>query len=112
MISAGPVRLQKNSESGGVGVVIGMQLGGMFSMVDGMQIVALREVRMVRGLFGVFAAMMLGGLAVVCGRKFMMLGSFFVMFGDGFDFRHEHFLVRVVNGVPQEGFRRSCAKRY
>jgi hypothetical protein len=58
-------------------------LGGLFGMVFGMQMMAMRDVGMVGGLFMIAGFMMLGGFSVVLAGFFVVLGGLLVMFNNG-----------------------------
>ena len=51
-----------------------------FRMVSGMQVVAMRDVGMMSGLFMAPAGVVLGSFFVMAGRMFMVLRSFCMMF--------------------------------
>jgi hypothetical protein len=54
-------------------------LGSFLSMMRGVNVMTLGEVRMMRGRFVVAALMMLGGFPVVVGRVLMVVGGLGVM---------------------------------
>ena len=81
-----------------------VMLCGFFRMVSGMQVVTMRDVGMMPGLFMAPAGMMLGRFFVMAGRMFMVLRRFCMMFCtflthmEGIsDFKVRGFLVRVSN---------------
>ena len=55
-------------------------LCGFFRMVSGMQVVTMRDVGMMSGLFMATAGMVLGGFSMMAGRMFMVLSRFCVVF--------------------------------
>jgi hypothetical protein len=59
-----------------------MSLGGLFGMLSGMEVVAMREVRVVSALFVVLLLMMLCRLAVVLCRLLVVLRGLLVMIGQ------------------------------
>ena len=68
---------------GGLGlfaVLFGVMLRRFFGVVRGVQVVAARDVRVMGGLFVVPGFVMRGGVAMVRGRFFVMLGGEFVVF--------------------------------
>lgn len=62
--------------------LLGMGLGGVFGMLGGMQMVPVRNMRVVRRLFVVLLLMMLGGGAMMFCRLLMMLCGLLVMLGN------------------------------
>jgi hypothetical protein len=63
-------------------VVFGVLLGGVLVMLHGVQVVAMRDVGMMRGLFVIARLMMLRRLAMVLGRMFMMMRGLLMMLVD------------------------------
>jgi hypothetical protein len=61
-------------------VLFGVMLCGFFRMVRGMQVVTMRDVGMMSGLFVATAGMVLGGFFVMAGCMFMVLRRFCMMF--------------------------------
>jgi len=59
-----------------------MGLGGFFGMLGGLQMVSVREVRMMSALFVILLLMMLRGVAVVLCRLFVVLRGLLVMLGQ------------------------------
>jgi hypothetical protein len=60
-------------------MIVGVRLARLFGVMNGMDMMALRDMRMVAGLLMVPGGMMLGSRAVVLGGVLMMLGGFGVM---------------------------------
>jgi hypothetical protein len=58
-----------------------MLLNSMLSMLDGMKLMAVGNVRMVCGFLMVLGFMMLGGFVVVASSVLMVLGRLHVMMG-------------------------------
>jgi hypothetical protein len=61
-------------------VLLGMHFRGFVVMLGGMQVVAMRNVGMVRGLFVISGLVVLGGFAMVLGRMLVMLRRLLMMF--------------------------------
>jgi hypothetical protein len=61
-------------------VLFGVMLGGFFRMVSGMQVVTMRDVGMMPGLFMAPAGVVFGRFFVMAGRMFMVLRRFCMMF--------------------------------
>ena len=59
--------------------VLPVLLGGVLMVLDGMQMVAVRDLRMMRGLFMIAGLMMLGGFAMMLGRVLMMICGMLVV---------------------------------
>ena len=55
---------------------------GFIVMVGGMQVMAMRHLGMVRGLFVISRLVVLGGFAMVLGRMLVMLRGLLVVFVD------------------------------
>jgi hypothetical protein len=53
-------------------VLFGVLLGGMLLVLDGMQMMTLRDLGMMRRLFIIASFVMLGGFAMMLGRVLMM----------------------------------------
>ena len=60
-------------------VLVGVLLGGVLLVLDGVQMVAVRDLRMVRGLFMVAGFVMFGRFAMMLGRVLVMVGGVLVM---------------------------------
>jgi hypothetical protein len=61
-------------------MLFGVMLCGFFRMVSGMQVVTMRDVGMMPGLFIAPAGVVLGRFFVMAGRMFMVLRRFCMMF--------------------------------
>jgi hypothetical protein len=61
---------------------LGVSLGGVFGMLGGVQVVTVREMRMMTALFVVLLLMMLRRLTVVLCRLFVVLRGLLVMPGE------------------------------
>jgi hypothetical protein len=61
-------------------VLFGVMLCGFFRMVSGMQVVTMRDVGMMPGLFMAPAGVVLGRFFMMAGRMFMVLRRFCMMF--------------------------------
>ena len=59
-----------------------MVFAGFLGMVHRVKMMAMGDMGVVPGLLVIRAAMMLGGLAVMLSRGFVMAGGLFVMFGE------------------------------
>jgi len=70
---------------------IGVVLGGFTGVVRGVKSMAVRDVRMVGGLFVIPFGMVFGSFAVVSRGVLVMFSSFFVVFGS-FVLLHGSFL--------------------
>jgi hypothetical protein len=73
-------------------------LRGGISMMPGLEVMSMREKRMVRGSFMIVGFSVRGGLAVVLGSVFKMLGGFDMMFVRGFV---RHIVSPRYNDVPK-----------
>ena len=60
-------------------VLLGMELAGTFGMLDRMQMMTMREMRMVCCLLVVLLAMVVRGIAMMLGRCLVVFRGFFVM---------------------------------
>jgi hypothetical protein len=60
-------------------VFVGVQLRGLVVMLGGAQMMAVRDLGMVRGFFVIAGLVMFGGLAMVLGRMIVMVRGMFVM---------------------------------
>jgi len=58
-----------------------MRFGRVVCMLSGMNIVAMRHMRVMRGFLMIAGLVMLGGLFVVARRMLMMFGGLLVMIG-------------------------------
>lgn len=61
---------------------LGVLLAGFLGVVLSVEMMAVRDMRVVPGLLVLSAAMALGGLAVMLGGRFVVLGGFLVMLGQ------------------------------
>jgi hypothetical protein len=68
-------------------VAFGVKLAGVLCVLGRMQVVPVREVRVVGGLVVCLLAMVPGGMTVVLGRGLVMFRRLFVMLGE---FRRVH----------------------
>jgi hypothetical protein len=65
-----------------IDVRFGVVFAGFLSVVHRVQVMSVRDMRVMAGLLVLGGAMMLGRLAVVLGGGFVVLGGFFVMLGQ------------------------------
>jgi hypothetical protein len=77
--------------------MLGVQLAGLFRMVLGVQMVAVRRMGVVRRGFRLFVPVLLGRLAVMVSRLLVMLGGVLVVLRD---------LVGVAHGGTSSKWRR------
>jgi hypothetical protein len=63
-------------------VRFGVVLAGFVGMVRGVQVMAMRDMRVVPGLFVLGGAMMFGGLTVMLGGGLVVFGRLVVMLGQ------------------------------
>ncbi len=63
-------------------VSFGVVLAGLLGVVDGMKMVAVRDMGVVPGLFVIRAAVMFRGLTMVLGGGFVVFGGLLVMVGE------------------------------
>lgn len=77
-------------------MMLGMVDARLIRMLMGVQLVAMRDMRMVRGLFVVAGFVMAGRFVVVLGGLFMMLGGLAMMFSAFVSCRHIHVLREVI----------------
>jgi hypothetical protein len=63
-------------------VLVGVHLRGFLVMVGSMQVMAMRHLGMVRGLFVISGLVVLGGFAMVLRRMLVMLRGLLVVFVD------------------------------
>jgi hypothetical protein len=70
-------------------VVLGVQLARLFGVMLGMQVMAMRGMRVIGGLGMVARGVMRGGVLVVLGGLGVMLGSGGMMLGGGMGLRHD-----------------------
>jgi len=66
----------------GLVVLFRVFLGGVLVMLDGMQMVAVRDLGVMRGLFMIAGLVMFGGFAMMLGRILMMLRGMLVVLMD------------------------------
>jgi hypothetical protein len=59
-----------------------VQLGGILMMLGGMQMVAVRDFRVMGGLFVFAGLVVLGSLAMMLGRLLVVMRGFFVVLVD------------------------------
>lgn len=62
-------------------VQLGVELARVLGVLGSMKMMAVREMRVMRGLFVILVAVVARSLAVMLGGLFVMLGSLFVVLG-------------------------------
>lgn len=77
-------------------MMLGMVDARLIRMLMGVQLVAMRDMRMVRGLFMVAGFVMAGRFVVVLGGLFVVLGGLAMMFSAFVSCRHIHVLREVI----------------
>ena len=80
----------------GMAMMLGVVNARLVRMLVRMQLVAMRDMRMVRRLFMVAGFVMVGRFVVVLGGLFMMLGGLAMMFSAFVTCRHIHVLHEVI----------------
>ena len=63
-------------------MLLGVKLAGIFGMLGCMEVVAMREMRMVRRRLMGLLTMVMGGAAMLLGRRFVVFCGLFVMLGQ------------------------------
>ena len=83
----------------GMAVMLGVVNARLVRMLMGMQLVAMRDMRMVCGLFVVAGFVMVGRFVMMLGGLFMMLGGLAMMFSAFVSCRHIHVLREIYNAA-------------
>jgi len=65
-----------------VGMVLGVKLSRFFRVMGGVQMMAMRDMGVMRGFLHILFAMVAGGIAMMLRRLLMMMRGLLVMLGD------------------------------
>jgi hypothetical protein len=79
-----------------VAMMLGVVNAGLVGMLVRMQLMAMRDMRMMGRLFMVACFMVLGGFMLMLGGLFVMMGGLAVMFSTFVSCRHIHVLREVI----------------
>jgi hypothetical protein len=79
-----------------VAMMLGVVNAGLVGMLVRMQLMAMRDMRMMGRLFMVACFMVLGGFMMMLGGLFVMMGGLAVMFSTFVSCRHIHVLREVI----------------